>query len=311
MEEKIKSILFGLAFILILAATVPGVSAQEEKKSGTKDAFTLEEITVTAERRSMSAQKMPVSVVVTTDSDLRANGVMDISDMVGILPSLTFYDHGNGSFTNIRGVGLNEAAPNQTNGVAYHLDGANIPREFTFHDAFFDLERVEVLRGPQGTYVGQNATGGAIFMVTRSPNMDEIEGYASATYGDYGHRIFEVAASLPVSETLAFRVSLQSEDRDSFYNNLGALGPATLDKSKNDPGIIDRHIGRFQLKYQPSDEFDVRFIYQNSSRNTNYVPRLFNTPERWADPWTVNYDIKTIGTDDYDRYTAIANWQVI
>jgi iron complex outermembrane receptor protein len=288
------------------------ISAQEEAESeDLEEEFALEDVVVTAERRSMSAQKMPVSVVVTSDNDLRENGVINIGDMVGIIPSLTFYDHGNGSFVNIRGVGLNEAAPNQTNGVAFHLDGAYIAREFTADDAFFDLERVEVLRGPQGTYVGQNAAGGAVFLVTKQPDMENIEGFASVTFGDYSRKLFEGAVSVPVSDSLAFRVSFQSEDRDSFYNNLGRFGEATKARAPNDPGIVDRHLGRFQIRYQPSDRFDLRLIYQNSSRNTNYVPNRRNDDATWADPWTVTYDINQLGVDDYDRFTAIADWQAM
>jgi len=110
----------------------------------------LEPIVVTAERRAEDPQKMAVSIVALSADDLREKGVKTVNDLQAIVPSLTFTDSGNVKFINIRGIGINEGAPNQTDGVATYLDGAYIAREFTTDDAYFDLENVEVLRGPAG-----------------------------------------------------------------------------------------------------------------------------------------------------------------
>ena len=294
-----------------IVSTNVGESVNKDVKSGdqTSEEFMLEDIIVTAERRSMEAQKMPGSVVALSTSSLKESGVSDISDLQGIVPSLTYLNHGNGTFINIRGVGLTEAAPNQTTGVAVHLDGAYVAREFTTDDAFFDLERVEVLRGPQGTYVGQNASGGAIFAVSKSPSLDGVEGFAGVTFGDYNEKLVEGAVGGPVSEILAFRVSLQTETRDSFFDNLGKFGAGTLPKPTNHPGSVDRHLGRFQLLYKPSEDFDLRLVYQDSTRSTDNVVYRRNDASTWANPWEITYDTRQEWVNNYNRYTGIANWQ--
>ena len=310
--KKIKMVvLTAVTIILFLALNMNVLSAEE--RAGSKDEskeFTLEEITVTAERRETQVQKMPVSVVALSNNDLKENGITDVSDLPALVPSLSFQNNGNGNFLNVRGVGLTEAAPGQTNGVAVHIDGAYVAKELTIDDAFFDLERIEVLRGPQGTYVGQNSTGGAMFLVTRSPNMEKAEGYGSITIGDYNHRVFEGAVSAPVSDKLAFRFSFQAENRDSFTTNYGKFGPGTKPETSNDPGKIDRHIARIQFKYQPSDKFDVRVIYQNSYLSTDNLPFRVDNAVTRANPWKASFDIEQKRLRKYDRYTAIANMQV-
>jgi len=318
MMGNLKKLFFSaLTVFLFSTINMPDISAEvmtskedvSAKEEVTPEVTKLEELVVTAERRTVDVQKMPVSVVALSEDTLKESGVLSMGDLQAIVPSFSYINHGNGSFLNIRGVGLNEAQPNQTLGVAVHLDGAYIAREFTLDDAFFDLERIEVLRGPQGTYVGQNATGGAIYAVTKAPNMNKSEGYAGITYGDYSNKVMEGALSVPVSDTWAFRIALQTETRDSFTKNLGKFGSATMPKETNQPGMVSRYLGRFQLLYKPSDKFDLRLIYQNSSRETDYLALHSNTAASWANPWTATYDTEQQGRDKYDRYTGIANWK--
>lgn len=269
----------------------------------------LKEVVVTAERRAESPQKMPVSVVAFSDQELRDNGIKSVANLQSMVPSLSFVDAGNVKFINIRGIGLNEGAPNQTDGVATYLDGAYIAREFTSDDAYFDLESLSVLRGPQGTYVGQNATGGAIFLVSNEPSLTRTEGYAQQSFGNYNDRETEAAVSVPLNDTFAARVSVLDESRDSFTNNLGPFGGKIFYNETNRPGNLYRMIGRAQILWEPSDALKLRVIYQNSTRRNDGIPSVPNTPATWAHPFTASFDYPQAYDNHYQRTTAVLDWR--
>ena len=147
----VRTAVFGMLVSSLTLAATPDALAQDDDNR-------LQEVVVTAERRAVSVQDVPISAVALSGDVLEARGVRTLADLQFQVPSLTFSDNGNSKYVNIRGVGISESAPNQTVGVAVHLDGAYVAREFVFGDAFFDLDNVEVLRGPQGTYSGQNAS---------------------------------------------------------------------------------------------------------------------------------------------------------
>lgn len=299
-----------VAAILGASAAHAASSATSAQKSATSPSgVQLQQVVVTAERRAESPQTMPVSVVAFSNQELRDNGIRDVSDLQSVVPSLSFVNGGNVKFVNIRGVGLNEGAPNQTDGVATYIDGAYVAREFTSDDAYFDLKSVSVLRGPQGTYVGQNATGGAIFLVTNEPSLTRTEGYAQQTFGSFDYRKTEAAVSVPVNDTLAARVSVLSETRNSFVNNLGPFGGKIFYNETNHPGNVNRTIGRAQILWEPSDTLRLRLIYQNSSRRNDGVPSIPNTPATWAHPYTASFDYHQAYNNHYQRTTAVLDWR--
>ena len=279
--------------------------------AGAAAAGGLEEVVVTAERRAEDPQKMAVSIVALSGSDLREKGVNNISDLQSLVPSLSYVDAGNVKFINIRGVGLNEGAPNQTDGVANYLDGAYIAREFTTDDSYFDLESVEVLRGPQGTYVGQNSTGGAIFVTTKKPNLGTTEGYAQQTFGTFGYRATEAALNVPLATTLAVRTSILAENRDSFTTNSGPYGPGSSVPVTSQPGNLNRFVGRFQLLYKPSDDLTFDLLYQNSTRRNDGVPYQPINAATLANPFAASYDFPGAYNNHYQRLTGTVDWQAV
>src|SRR5580704_15342560 len=201
-----------LSGILLMnhAAVRPAAAADADAAASSGgSAEVLEEVIVTAERRPEDPQKMSVSVIALSSADLQNHGIQNVQNLQFLTPSLSYVDEGNVKFINIRGVGLNEGAPNQTDGVASHIDGSYVAQVFTVDDAYFDLSSVEVLRGPQGTYEGQNAEGGAIFINTKAPSFTGLEGYARVNFGSYAEREEEAAVNLPASSNLAFRLSAQ------------------------------------------------------------------------------------------------------
>ncbi len=271
----------------------------------------LEQIVVTAERRAEDPQKMSVSVVAFSNEDLQDHGVQNVQNLQFLTPSLSFVDEGNVKFINIRGVGLNEGAPNQTDGVASHIDGSYVAQVFTVDDAYFDLQSVEVLRGPQGTFEGQNAEGGAIFINTKAPSFAGLEGYARVNFGNYGEREEEAAVNLPLTNNLAFRLSGQNETRDSYTTNLGPVGgAASAPIDTNQPGNLNRVLGRAQMLYEPIDGLDIRLIYQYSNRTTDGFPYIANTPAGLANPRTISYDFAEAYNVKYQRTTGIVDWKI-
>ncbi|MCP5145910.1 MAG: TonB-dependent receptor [Gammaproteobacteria bacterium] len=273
----------------------------------------LEEIVITAERRDVSVQDIPLSVVALSGQTLDKRGVKTFEELQYQVPSVTFTDNGNTKYVNIRGIGVSESAPNQTVGVAVHLDGAYVAREFVFGDAFFDLESVEVLRGPQGTYSGQNAAGGAIFINSRKPVIGETEGFANVEFGNYGEKRLGAGVSFTLTETLAARISGEWERRDSFYENHGPELISDPDSIEDQPGNLDRSFGRFQLLFQPNDDFEARLIYEMSSVKTDGVPyKDFAAPGTNMLPATgvreLNYDLDGHRNVSYDRVTMTMDW---
>jgi len=276
------------------------------------DTSMLEEVTVTAERRAVSVQEIPLSAVALSGLTLEKRDINTMEQLQYAVPSLIFTDNGNTRYVNIRGVGQSESAPNQTQGVAVHLDGAYVAREFVFGDAFFDLDSIEVLRGPQGTYSGQNASGGAIFINSRRPVLGETDGFINAELGNYGRKRVGGAVSIPLTDTLAARISGDWERRDSFYNNHGPNMATDPDQVENQPGNLDRSFGRVQLLWAPNDDLEFRLIYEMSDFKTDGVPyRQFPEPgsnKLPDDPWELNYDLAGHRNVEYDRTTMQFNW---
>ena len=275
----------------------------------------LTEVTITAERRSENLQDVPISAVALSAQTLEERGVKTFEQLQYQVPSLTFTDNGNTKYVNIRGVGVSEAAPNQTVGVAVHLDGAYVAREFVFGDAFFDLQDVEVLRGPQGTYSGQNASGGSIFINSRAPSFDKHDGFANLEFGNYKERRFGAGSSFKLSDTLAVRLAGELERHNSYYDNHGPVLSTPSDRIENQPGNLDRSLVRAQLLYQPTDALQLRLIHEMSDVRTDGVPyKVFPVNGTNTLPSSglrdLNYDLAGHRNVSYDRTTGKLDWAV-
>lgn len=288
-------------------ALVPGVAFAQEAETPEEEAPV---ILVTAERRAENVLDVPISIVALSGDTLRERGVDNLDDLTAEVPSLSFVDNGNTKYLNIRGVGVTESAPNQTVGVAVHLDGAYIAREFTFADAFFDLESIQVLRGPQGTYSGQNASGGAIFIESARPVLGDATGYAQFTLGEYDRRSIEGAVSVPLGNELAARFSLKAETRDSFYTNLGPSGNTMVVGSLPQPGDRRNIVGRAQVLWEPGADFQFRLIHQFSNAESDGTPFQNDTAENRANPYILYFNQTPYSRNrtKYNRTTATARW---
>ncbi|MBT7334986.1 MAG: TonB-dependent receptor [Gammaproteobacteria bacterium] len=221
-----------------------------------------EEILVTAEKRSESLQDLSQAITVLGATDLDERQLTSFVDLSAIAPGVNVAkNEGFKTVITIRGVG-NEANQNAiaNPSVSYHLDGVYVASPFALQTDFLDLERIEVLRGPQGTLFGQNSTGGAINVVTQAPSTEGTFGNADLTVGDYGMVRARGALNVPFGDKVAMRASVISNSRNGFTDNL------TLDQDLDDADSVS---ARVRLIYLPNDTFSANLTAQYFDENRN------------------------------------------
>ncbi|GFE82290.1 TonB-dependent receptor [Steroidobacter agaridevorans] len=279
--------------LTVVVAAVLSNAAQAQQ-AATPSTSVLEEVLVTAERREVSLQDTPASATVLTADAIAAQGIDNVSEIQQVAPSVAINTYNRSTFINIRGVGISQSAPTSNPGVAYYIDGVFIPHEQFIAQSFFDFESIEVLRGPQGTLTGQNSTGGAIYVRTPTPDFDEFSGYIDQTIGDYDWYRTVAALNIPVTDTLAVRVSGVYDDRGGFTDNIGP--------SSAEPGSGTDQAVRAAVRYQPVEgaTFDLRYEYFKRETDNNAVKNRADLVTR--DPFTIEED--ALSFLDQDGYRA-------
>ena len=259
-----------------------------------------EEIIVTAEKRSESLQDLSQAVTVLSGIDLDNRQISTFVDLSAIAPGVNIAkNEGFKTVITIRGVGY-ETNQNAiaTPSVSYHLDGIYVASPYSLQTDFLDLERIEVLRGPQGTLFGQNSTGGAINVITRAPTTDETYGSADLTMGNYGLLKTRAVINKPLSENLAMRASFISNSRDGFTENL---------TNGQDLDDADSVSARVRLSYEPSDIFRANFMAQvfDEDRNGSAQKGIIDpTP----DPRQLRQNSPTEHKLNAQLYSAVLEW---
>lgn len=249
-----------LVSIAVAAALSGTVHAQN-----TAQTIALEEVIVTAERREVNLQDVPASATVLTASALAAQGIDNVIDLQQAAPSVAINTYNRSTFINIRGVGIAQSAPTSNPGVAYYIDGMFIPHEQFIAQTFYDIDTIEVLRGPQGTLTGQNSTGGAIYVRTPAPDFDSFSGYIDQTIADYDWYRTVAALNAPFSDKFAIRIAGVYDDRGSFSKNVGP--------SPSKPGSGTDTGARISMRYQPTEgaTFDLRYEYFDRDTGNNAI----------------------------------------
>jgi iron complex outermembrane receptor protein len=185
----------------------------------------LDEVVVTGLKRESSLQDTPVAISVLGGDELEARGVTDFTDLIDSLSGISInsaYGGPENSFITIRGIGgADDYKPNGNPSVALHVDGIYQTSNAYLSMPLFDLERIEVLKGPQGTLYGRNTTAGAINAITRAPG-DSLNGYADIEYGSYDFVSGSAAVGGPISDNLGIRVAVLLEQGGGFMNGAGA-----------------------------------------------------------------------------------------
>ena len=231
---------------LITAIIAAPVIAQEQ-------VTIFEEILVTATKREQSLQQVPIAVSVVSADVMNEAQVLDIKDLQFLVPSLRvsqLQTSANATFL-IRGFGNGANNAGVEPSVGVFVDGVYRSRSASSIADFPNLERIEVIKGPQSTLFGKNASAGVINVVTQKPSLDGYQGSVSATFGDYSQALVKGDITGPFSDTVAFSLSGSFNQRDGYFTNLETGGELNE---------LDRYGVRGQLLFAPSDTFEARLI---------------------------------------------------
>jgi len=248
--KLVGSILMALS--LVTSMTIGEyANAQQSATFGDATSDGLAEIIVTAEKRSSNLMTSGSAMNALSGEALLDKGITNLEQLTATTPSFSYTNGGPTSNVNIRGIGLSVVSPNVSPGVPIYRDGILQPTLLS-SEPFLDIADVEVLRGPQGTLVGANSTGGAVFINTRNPELGQSDGYAQFEGGSYNREAVQGAYNQPITDSLAIRGAFSWEKRDSFWTD---LEPTSAQHAP--PGAINQIEARISVLYEPNDQFSV------------------------------------------------------
>jgi iron complex outermembrane recepter protein len=263
-----------------------------DTSSGTEQhqrVFALEEIVVTAQKREQNVQGVAISLTVFSEKNIRDLQLTDPIDVAGQTPGLNIrYTDGNTNpIVNIRGIGLNDNNSNNNPSAAVHIDDVYISSSAYLSFPLFDLERIEVLKGPQGTLFGRNTSGGAVNFYTKKPTQEK-EGYVSASLGNYETYRLEAAVSGALTENLSGRLAFITIQSEGHQTNIGTIEAGTAGQNafvapfpdnptteRTSHGADDVTAARVTLDWNATETFNVMFSgHAMFDDSDNWIQRL-------------------------------------
>lgn len=303
---------------LLTVATGLSLSTAHSVLAQELSSFALEEVVVTAQKRSESIQDVPAAVTAVSSEALNDFQVVNVLDIGSFAPNVTVSTaFGTGQIF-IRGIGLVSSFGGIDPSVAMHVDGAVISPGQAQLGVFYDVERVEVLRGPQGSLYGRNSTGGSINIITGGPT-DELSGYVHQTFGNYNLMTTEAAlGGTLIDDTLLARVAIKSNRRDGYGENV---------LFNHDIDNADQLSGRVKIEYRPTDNLNIlvaashqeedddayqlKFIELDGTNHPDSLPPV-GVPGLTSDDARdilSNYPV-TYNERESTAYSATINWDI-
>jgi iron complex outermembrane receptor protein len=224
---------------------------QDEEQD--KDLTFIEEIVVTAERRESDIQDTPIAVSAFSQQTIEEAHVNDLAGLQILMPNLTVEQHGDsgGVHVYLRGVGSANHTELGDPAVSFHIDEVYSPRPQGATVLMYDLERVEVLRGPQGTLFGRNSTAGTVNVVTAKPDLDGFDAYADVTIGDYNLVATRAMVNLPMSDKFGLRLAVATERHDGYVD----FQPRSAVPHSRKYQAADQEGVRLTALWQPNDRW--------------------------------------------------------
>ncbi|WCT79134.1 TonB-dependent receptor [Novosphingobium humi] len=245
-----KSLLMGASSIILALpcasvaqeAAVQRPAVQAQQVGG--------DIVVTAQRDRSLLSKTPLAISAVTGDALRNSGITGPSALSDVVPNVSL-DHTNGIQVTIRGVTSNDQTEKGDPSAAFMVDGVYIARTQEADVSFYDVDRVEVLRGPQGTLYGRNTTAGVVNVLTNKPELNRFKATVDGSYGNYDAASLQAAVNLPVSSTTAVRIAGIYDRHDNYYKL--APGDTTLVNSAQRENVG----ARIQVLFKPTSNFNL------------------------------------------------------
>jgi iron complex outermembrane recepter protein len=298
-------VLFGATCALALLSG--NAMAQETDDAASKrKASLLDEIIVTAQKREANLQDTPLSITAMSGDMMNKIGISTIEDLQFFVPGVTVTNDSM-AIVNIRGIGTSAFGVATDPSSTVHYDGVYQPRPTTGYQDMFDVERVELLRGPQGVLFGRNSTGGTLNIISKAPT-DDFEATLGVTLGNLNKRTFSGTVSGPLGDKVRARATLMKNDRDGIYTDI-----VTGDKYQDQDSFAGR--GTVSIDLAENFELILRGDF-NSERETGfpavrsvYAPDIVaagaTIPTRDLD---VAFDTKPVSNTDVWGVSATANW---
>ncbi|MCY3987695.1 MAG: TonB-dependent receptor [Gammaproteobacteria bacterium] len=284
----------------------------------------IEEIVVTASKRSQSIQDVSTSVSAFNEDDLKLGGIEDVSRLEHMVPGLRFGQSGHEVRLAMRGTRTNNVGTEAEQVVGIFEDGVYVPTTTQALGAYVDVERIEVLRGPQGTLYGRNTFGGTINIITNEPSFENVEYDVSGLLGAYSRYRVEGMLNLPLGDTFAVRLAALSDTHDGYIENTNQPGTADDLKDK------DMQFFRATLRWQPTDTFDASLRVASSTVDSNgsaiwgyqqiggYVGGVYRQGHQYAPadasgnfdqgPWKVSRNLASLADVESTSATLSLNW---
>jgi iron complex outermembrane receptor protein len=270
-----------LSALVLGAAPARAQSAAQPTSAGNTG---LEEIVVTAERRTTNIQKTALAITAIQASTLEKSNINQIADINGRVPSLTITkSSGYETVVTLRGIGYEtpENEGSTSPGVSLFIDGVYIANTISLDQTLFDIDHIEILRGPQGALYGQSSTGGAINITTKQPVLNEYSGQADVQFGNYAEHRERAEINIPLGDMFAVRASVQNYGHDGFSRN--DYYPNYYLDDANDMS------GKLAVLWKPTDDFKATLTTQFYSSATNgAAQKNINDPNSY--PWTIYQD---------------------
>ena len=279
----------------------PVVQAEQAASSNA-----IEEVIVSAQRRQESIQDVPIAVSAFSGTMLEDRQIINTSDLQMNTPNVSFTSTNfGGSNLSIRGIGNLVISSSADPGVSIHLNEIAVGTNLNSAE-FYDMQRVEVLRGPQGTLFGRNATGGVVNYVTDRPKMETTEGFIDFEAGAYDHRRIKGAFNLPLGDRMAVRFAGMSLDRDGYINNTAGdmIGPGGERLAGIDSDVDGRDLYSYRItgEWAISDRANLWVMYQRFDedsdrvRVTNQICSKNTLPTIGCEPGEFGFDAPHLGS---------------
>ncbi len=256
MNNKVKVLRKSLLAVAVSSVIAP-ISAYAQ----------LEEVIVTAQKREQNLQEVPIAISAVSQEMIVKTGVHTITDVIPMVPGLTGSDYGLATNTwAIRGISSNDWSIGSEPAVGVFFDDAYVGRNIFATGVFFDVNRIEVVKGPQGTLFGRNSSAGAISLVSNKPG-DTNELNLGIAYGDEGQQRYDVVGNWAVSDTFALRLAYQHQEWEGMWKEVNT----------GDDAYQESDTVRLMARWTPGDDFEAVFRANYSDAETNYTS-MINIP---------------------------------